>query len=360
MSWELSNLLRAIATTVVIWIHASYSWWFATNDNLSISTISLEVFVNTFINQAGRFTVPLFVIISGFGLAKSEYKYGFQLGEFVRKRCFKILPSYVFFTVVNLAMRSEFQTATLSGKFQQFLKVIADGSADYQLYFLLIILKCYVCYPLLRRFRFSPQRLAIVLVVLFSLLFIYWVQPLASHFGTKSPDFSRIEPMIFWLPYFLIGIWVAREPKWTDSLIKRLSIAQWGLVWAIAAILAVGEFYVSASMLGSAIAAGHFYRPTVALLSLTFLLWAMSWEPWIAAKLRSFQKFMPAKILATFSGASFTTFLTHTHVLRLLTPLEFLGGIPYLIITAIGSWTVGILLWKVVKYLQAFRVPLRQ
>jgi probable poly-beta-1,6-N-acetyl-D-glucosamine export protein len=350
VSWELSNLLRVIATTTVIWIHASYSWWFATNDDLSLASIDWNVFISTFINQAGRFTVPLFVILSGVGLAKSEQKHEFRLATFFRKRCLKILPAYILFTIVNLITRSEFRADHLLGKFQQFLKVIADGSADYHLYFLLIILKCYLCYPLLRLIRFSPQRLGILSFCLVSVIFLNWLKPLLNKFGMTVPDLAYLDPIVFWLPYFLIGTWIAREPKWLEWLVSRLTTIQWGWIWAIAATLTVGEYYMSASILGSAVLAGHFYRPTVVLLTLTFLLWTISWEGWLADSLKSFQRFMPGKILATFSGASFTTFLIHTHVLRRLTRLEFIGGVPYLIIAAIVSWILGISIWKILCY----------
>jgi len=63
MTWELSDLLRAIATTIVIGIHASHHWWFGVHDT---TTINFEIFIDTIINQVGRFTVPIFVILSGF------------------------------------------------------------------------------------------------------------------------------------------------------------------------------------------------------------------------------------------------------------------------------------------------------
>ncbi|MCA6624557.1 MAG: hypothetical protein IM542_18695, partial [Pseudanabaena sp. M165S2SP1A06QC] len=55
MTWELSDLLRAIATTIVIGIHASHHWWFGVHDT---TTINFEIFIDTIINQVGRFTVP--------------------------------------------------------------------------------------------------------------------------------------------------------------------------------------------------------------------------------------------------------------------------------------------------------------
>ena len=87
MTWELSDLLRAIATTIVIGIHASHHWWFGVHDT---TTINLEIFIDTIINQVGRFTVPIFVILSGFALAKSEEKRPFDLKIFFQRRLLRM------------------------------------------------------------------------------------------------------------------------------------------------------------------------------------------------------------------------------------------------------------------------------
>ena len=90
---------------VVIWIHASHSWWFAADRNISLEVVNTKVFINTFINQAGRFTVPLFVILSGFGFAKSEEYSPFRLKRFSQKRCFRVLPPYIFFGFLHIITR---------------------------------------------------------------------------------------------------------------------------------------------------------------------------------------------------------------------------------------------------------------
>jgi probable poly-beta-1,6-N-acetyl-D-glucosamine export protein len=303
VSWELSNFLRAIATTLVIWIHASHYWWFGADYNVSFSAINFEVFINTFINQAGRFTIPLFVILSGFGLAKTEGWQDFKIGKFFHKRCLRILPPYFFFSIIYLVVKPEFRFAEISEKFQQLMHALSDGSGDYHLYFLVIILKCYLCYPLIRLLQFSPRRLGILIGLLIVLTSLNWTNSLFGWFGAIAPYLSSFY-MLFWLPYSLIGIWIAKEPEWTNRLVQKLSLSQWGIVWAIATSLEVGEFYISATILGLAEPAGHSSRPTVVLLSLTSLLWAMSWQPF----LKNWQKLIPETHLNMASAASFTTY----------------------------------------------------
>ena len=212
-----------------------------------------------------------------------------------------------------------------------------------------IILKCYISYPLLRLWRFSPQRLAALLMFLITLCTLYWLNSLFG-LGAIANFIPSSDHIIFWLPYFLIGIWLAREPMWFGKLVQKLTSWQWGIVWAIAASLEVGEFYYSASLLKLAEPAGHYGRPTVVILSLIFLLWAMSWQTW--------KQIGSPKIIEISSGASFTTYLLHPDVLRVLTPLESLGGISYLLLSAIASWAVGILVWRIVKPVKVLNVAL--
>ena len=93
MTWELSDLLRVIATTIVISIHASHHWWFGVKDTV---TLNPEIFIDTIINQVGRFTVPIFVVLSGFALAKSEDKRPFDLKIFAN-----YLRIFNFFSSLN-------------------------------------------------------------------------------------------------------------------------------------------------------------------------------------------------------------------------------------------------------------------
>lgn len=111
MTWELSDLLRAIATTIVISIHASHHWWFGVKDTV---TLNPEIFIDTIINQVGRFTVPMFVVLSGFALAKSEDKRPFDLKIFCQRRLWRVIPPYILFTLLNITGQSEF----LSGGWQ--------------------------------------------------------------------------------------------------------------------------------------------------------------------------------------------------------------------------------------------------
>jgi surface polysaccharide O-acyltransferase-like enzyme len=349
MTWELSDLLRAIATTIVIGIHASYHWWFGVHDTTSISP---DIFIDTIINQVGRFTVPMFVILSGFALAKSEQKRPFDLKAFFQRRLWRIVPPYILFTLLNIVWRSQFLEADWLDRGQQIWQALATGMGDYHLYFLGIIFQCYVVYPLLRRINFSVIKLVTLLLVTFGLFSLRWLSAifgLMSDMGNLLPNGNHV---IYWLPYFQIGIWLAKDEGWTNLFVAKWRSQSWGYLFAIAAILELSEFYWTAILKNSAEAVGHYTRPTVILMTLTFLLWAISWQSWqpksFSSPMQKLWKLIQPQV-KTMANASFTTYLVHVWVLRAIAPLAIVGGILFVPLATGISWMFGITVWRLSK-----------
>ncbi len=336
MTWELSDLLRVIATTIVIAIHASHHWWFGVKDTV---TINPEIFIDTLINQVGRFTVPTFVILSGFALAKSEDKRPFDLKIFCQRRLWRIIPPYILFTLLNVVGQSQFLSGDLQDRTQQIWQALSTGMGDYHLYFLGIILQCYVSYPLLRHIKFTASNLYLLLTLTFLLFSWRWILATFEPLPLMTNLFPDGNHVIYWLPYFQIGIWLAKNQEWIDQLVLKYQSRTWGYLFAIAATLELGEFYWTAILKKSAEAVGHYTRPTIVLITLTFLLWSISWQ------FRERSKHFPK----LFSNASFTTYLVHVWILRAIAPLEIVGGIFFVPIAATISWLIGISIWHIAK-----------
>ncbi|WP_019502157.1 acyltransferase [Pseudanabaena sp. PCC 6802] len=363
MSRQLTNLLRAIAITLVVAIHASNSWYFGANGDVSLAHLNPVVFLDTAINQAGRFTVPLFVILSGFGLTMSETSRPFCFVGFWQRRSLRIIPPYIFFSLVSIASQPLFQSASLPDKLNHLWQVSQDGAADYHLYFLAIIIQCYIAYPLLRQIPFSTRNLALLGSFTICLFTLRWSVSLFDLFPAIAPYLSDSNHCIFWLPYFLLGMWLAKAPDWFASQVRRLASRQWGWIWAIASTIEVSEFYFAALKMGSADAAGHYGRPTVLLMTIAFLLWAMSWQyrqrSWSThLNLSHRHREIAATIIGILGSASFSIFLTHVWVLRLISPLEVAGGIAYLFIAAIASWGIGLSIWQRVRSVKVLNLIL--
>jgi probable poly-beta-1,6-N-acetyl-D-glucosamine export protein len=354
MNWQLSSLLRVISITLVIAIHASNRWWFGSNGDTSLDRLNLEIFFDTTINQVGRFTVPLFVILSGFSLAKAETSHPFSFKRFWQRRAIRILPPYIFFSLINIAFQASFQLANWSEKLSFLWQAFQKGSGDYHLYFLVIIIQCYIGYPLLRLLPFSTFNLGLLAAFTVGVFALRWSISLFGLFAPIATYIPDSNHWIFWLSYFLLGIWLARAPEWFAQRVQHLSSSIWGGIWAIAAILELSEFFFAALKIGSAEAVGHYGRPTVVLLTIAFLLWSMSWQydkerSGNGSDLPSSRKEQGLKVIETLSNASFSVFLTHVWVLRLITPLEVVGGFAYPVIAAIASWIVGVLVWQLVR-----------
>ena len=351
MTWDLSDLLRAIATTIVIGIHASHHWWFGVHDT---TTINFEIFIDTIINQVGRFTVPIFVILSGFALSKAEEKRPFDLQIFFQRRLWRIVPPYILFTLLNIIGQNQFQRADWLERGQQVLQLLSTGMGDYHLYFLGIIFQCYLLYPILRNIVLTKWNLYILMFSTFALFGLRWISAtfdLLVNITTFLPNGNHV---IYWLSYFQIGIWLAKDHGWTSLLVAKLRSQSWGYLFAIAAMIELSEFYWTAILKNSAEAVGHYARPTVVLLTLTFLLWSISWSKRLKQSFGLPQSlWLPT--ITTFAKASFTTYLVHVWVLRAIAPLEIVGGILYVPLATSISWLIGILLWQL---LQRFAVSL--
>ena len=357
MTWALSDLLRAIATTIVIGIHASHHWWFGIND---LVTMNLDIFLATLINQVGRFTVPIFVILSGFALAKSEEKRPFTIKTFIQRRLWRIVPPYLFFTMLNLMGRSQFINADWQERGQQIWQAVSSGMGDYHLYFLGIILQCYLLYPLLRLIPFTVQNLSILLTSTFLLFLWRWFSAVFMELPLSVflPNGNHI---IYWLPYFQIGIWLCKDRGWLNSLVSRWRSPQWGYLFAIAAVIEVSEFYGTAIFKNSAEAVGHYTRPTVVLLTLTFLLWVISWQNWRPALPHWCQQLWQTSQqqvqihIKTLANASFIAYLIHVWILRAIEPLaNNLVGIFFICLSIACSWLVSIGIAKMMTRIPKF------
>ncbi|MFM7886082.1 MAG: acyltransferase family protein [Pseudanabaena sp.] len=222
---------------------------------------------------------------------------------------------------------------------QQVWQAISTGMGDYHLYFLGIILQCYVSYPLLRRIRFTARNLCILLAITFLLFSGRWIFATFDIFSSMTSLLPDGNHVIYWLPYFQIGIWLAENQEWIDWVVSKYQSRIWGYLFAIAATLELGEFYWAAILKNSAEAVGHYTRPTIILITLTFLLWSISW------RFRD-QHRLYANL---FSKASFTTYLVHVWILRAIAPLEIFGSILFIPIAAAISWLIGITIYQLVK-----------
>jgi surface polysaccharide O-acyltransferase-like enzyme len=131
------DALRTAAILAVIIIHTTSRSIESVNMNLPKVDWAL------FLNQASRFAVPLFFLISGFVLELS-HRDGISYVTYLKKRISKIFLPYVFWSLIYY-----YFVYTTHG--MQFIYTLIGGNSSYQLYFIPPLLMLYAVFPLLHK-----------------------------------------------------------------------------------------------------------------------------------------------------------------------------------------------------------------
>lgn len=160
--------MRIVAILAVIAIHTTTRILEASDFNLQGYSFSL------FINQASRFAVPLFFMISGFVL-ELNYSYNQSYLGYLQKRLTKIFLPYLFWSAIYYFFI--YTKHTIS-----FFQTLFVGAASYQLYFIPTLIIFYILFPLIHRnYRFIANKWILIilgLVQLFLLYQEYYIEPL--------------------------------------------------------------------------------------------------------------------------------------------------------------------------------------
>ena len=307
MSRIIGDLLRFISIAAVLIIHASSGGereFFGTGDFFS------EAFLAVLLNQWARFSVPLFILLSGYGLAL-KYQKEFTPGEFVQNRASKILTPFVVWTLFFLYL----QDALFSGA--AWTRAIFYG-ADYHFYFFTIIIQCYALFALLRKINSFP-----FLVLLFCLTLIFYSPShvILTWLGLPVPAWPA-SLVVFWLFYFYAGIIFAYRQKIILERINRIPT----VFFMAAAFLSYGilmyEYLAWAKYLTGVQGAlpdwfDHFNRWSVILYTFALLAFIIR----MGSVIENFLEDKPwlKSGVATGSALSFTVFIFHTNILRALT-----------------------------------------
>ena len=195
------DFLRVLAMAAVILGHVTAAY---IHNESSFTLLGMNPAF--FLNQAARFSVPMFFFLSGFSLGLREQPLSYP--AFLKERFLRILPPYLVWTLIY-----ELWNASLAPR--RLLRDLLTGQAAPHLYFIPILLQFYLLYPLLRRWV-DRQPLGSVLWSLASTLFfqgLYYEKGLGL-----LPDLSLGQLwMLFpvWLFYFTAGMALQRLDRET-------------------------------------------------------------------------------------------------------------------------------------------------
>lgn len=221
------DILKLLAVTAVILIHA---------------------FPNVVVlNQICRFSVPLFVALSGYGLVMGYSHKSLNLVDFFRKRLLRLLPWYLFFATLDiLTITYIFHQNTAIYRDLPLWKLYVLGRADIHLYFVPMIFQLYLLFPLLF-FLFKKIR-SIYLVVLALLWQIGWYflitqkTEILSNNNSLWPDYQQYVYFTSWIFYFVLGMYLAKTKRF---LIIGFLATIVGLIWSVGNSLNLTNFGIN-------------------------------------------------------------------------------------------------------------------
>lgn len=194
------NFLRGFGILAVIAIHT-------TGYFTEIKSYNTLVLLNLWTDIFSQFAVPLFILISGFVLARN-YPKDFSLTKFYKKRIRSIIPQYLIFSLLYTVFNNSvaMQTNPLSTNLSLILNNILHSNASYHLWFFLIIIQFYILYPIIIKIYAFCKLIDRAEFLIAFLLIIQTLWMVGIH--TSSFPFLKLNFMSF-LFYFGLGIYTS-------------------------------------------------------------------------------------------------------------------------------------------------------
>lgn len=191
--YEKFDILRGLAIVGVILIHITAP--LATDGDL------LAIVVN----QISRFAVPVYFILSGWGLTiANSYKRSESYGDFLKKRFLSIFPQYFLWNIIYLFYTDVWNIpGDLSFEmFYDILKSLLLGTVYNHLYFVPVILIFYAVYPILLNIANKYGIVLSLVITILSQVSDLWIEH--EYFYMNKNVFN-------WLFFFIFGMWLARN-----------------------------------------------------------------------------------------------------------------------------------------------------
>lgn len=320
------DMLRAICALAVVIIHTSGY----TLINSAEGSVSYNVSLS--LNQIARFSVPLFLFLSGLGLGIS-YKKDESYFKFLRKRVFKIIPPYILWGSLYLILIQKNYDYKTWGEL--FLK---GDKVFYHLYYIPLIMTLYIIFPIL--YPLFKRIEGVIIFLLISLGVTYF----AHYYNVPdlTLDIFSKRNAIFWNVYFVSGVYISRE---VNNLIRRTKTHKVKIVviMIVCVICLIGESFIGLNTGKSLDYSTTFIRPSVMIYSYIVMLYVFS---------KTYnKKSILVKILGEISKSSFSIYLIHPMVLYYYMKIFSknnlnMGTLWFLVSSILVSGGISYLLWK--------------
>lgn len=267
------------------------------------------------LNQVARFSVPLFLALSGFGLARKYQGKCLSPQKFIGGRLKKLLPLYLLWSAILLIMLQVSHT-WFQGEVS-FWQGILLGNIDYHLYFVPLIFQFYILFALISKllpkhyFKWLLAGTGISQILLFA--FIRWA--LMQEAGLLTDFFlnDQVQYRLFanWFFYFTLGLFAAQLN------LKRLRERSLWIIVLFGIILTSLSWMVNDAQelintTNNIAYSTSFIRPSVFLYASAVILTVIIYGPvLLKTTKRDF------KILQMIGKYSYLIYLSHTLALRI-------------------------------------------
>lgn len=219
LSLEHNNLLRGIAIIAVVTIH-----FFAGFPGI-YSASSPNSWLYVAIDQLSRFSVPLFIALSGYGFWHKFQDKPISYFSYIKRQATKLLPLYLVVSIISYTIFIFIPHWRVAGTPDSLAIQLITGRADYHLYFVPMIFQFYILFPLLRaivrKFRWS----SLIISAIFQ-LFLY--QLLSNPPSFLATDQQQYIWFFSWIFYFILGMHlssITRSPKITTFITAIILIS---------------------------------------------------------------------------------------------------------------------------------------
>lgn len=359
MTRTTSDTLRLVAIIGVLLIHgSSYGEW----EWVRRHTPGFEVVASILVNQFFRFCVPVFMLLSGFGLyLKYRTKWNSRqqiilgLGPFFADRAYRIALPFIVLSIGILLFNGKFSmlshgTVNIIPAIVLVFEALSTKPAIYHFYFFTAILQCYLFFPVIFRVT-SRQYSGVVLWMALLLLELLYCSPSSGWLfaaGSALPQVPSSSP-IYWLFWFYSGMIIAQYDKMLKQLLNRIPGWIVLLFCCISFYILFNEYLFRASYLADPGYFNHFSRWVVIPWAFGVVALFMRFDDQIRMGFDSRPRL--SQVVNCMVKISFPTFIWHVWILKLLNmtslaPHFFLLN-TILLCTSFGLvWGVNILLKK--------------
>lgn len=299
------NLLKGLAITAVVIIHI-------------LSSIPGHIYTTPnagqyiFLDQLLRFSVPLFLGLSGYSLAR-KYSADLKVIEFYKRRLVRIIPLYVLWSIGLWLLFLYIPVWNTPEEQIPFWKILLLGRADYHLYFVPLIFQLYLLFPLLLRVleKFPRTTLFSALSIqAFSLILFNYLGTIPTETILDS-DQEQYSLFTSWIFYFVLGMYIAKRAVHIKQRTKITSFLwlAWGLGLAYLGLQGQLQIFSGVDPLDAL----KFTRLSILPYALSCICLAIM-VPWETFSHPSWL----SKLLLLIGKYSFVIYLSHTLVLRLV------------------------------------------